>query len=352
MMLRCLFLLLIWLQVTRSFSFFSLSKLSSVRYRQQLHSSIVDHVNEKNYLLLDKFKQAKEDTLPELADSFVSFCDESFDNYLNEQISSLPTDEEKQALGKIRYEINSARKRKLKEADKMLRGVLSAGGIKEMEAKLRYHLKRSEIDMAFMVILQLNIEDAQQSGSEVAVQVMTHLRTKIQEYQDDMVSPPVRLMRLLMRTEGSDVRMEMMRQKLLVDERIKNAYYARVAALAPPASAIAGSSCAGPQTGSSCAAPTSGSACASSSSASASAATTPLELQAQEMTALAQAQCEHIVIESPQAQASTDHDHGHDHSHDHEHVHDPLRNIGPADVEVQALRDTIEDVIAQVSNEF
>ena len=217
---KLLLLLFVAINILCVSSFFNTPIKRSLSIRlQELKSSssssstsIVDHVNEKNYLLLDKFKQAKENNLSELADSFVSFCDESFDNYLNEQISNLPSEAEKQVLGKIRYEINSARKRKLKEADQMLRGVLSAGGIKEMEAKLRFHLKRSEIDMAFMVILQLNIEDAQQSNSEVAVQVMTHLRTKIQEFQDDMVSPPVRLMRLLMRTESSEVRQEMMRK--------------------------------------------------------------------------------------------------------------------------------------------
>ena len=349
MMIPKILLLFVAINAISVFSFVSTSIKRSLSFRlRELKSSttstsIVDHVNEKNYLLLDKFKQAKENNLSELADSFVSFCDESFDNYLNEQISNLPSEAEKQVLGKIRYEINSARKRKLKEADQMLRGVLSAGGIKEMEAKLRFHLKRSEIDMAFMVILQLNIEDAQQSNSEVAVQVMTHLRTKIQEFQDDMVSPPVRLMRLLMRTESSEMRQEMMRQKLLVDERIKSAYYARVAALAPSVTTTESSSCSGPQAGSSCAS-TPGTACASSPTATA----TSLEQQAQEMTALAQAQCEHIVIEAPQAQGGVEADHGHDHSHSHEHTHDPLRDLGPADVEVQALRDTIEDVIAQV----
>lgn len=342
-----LLLLFVVLNTISVFSFFSKIRVPLVRF-QQLQSSIVEHVNEKNYLLLDKFKQSKESNLSELADSFVSFCDESFDNYLNEQISSMPTETEKQALGKIRYEINSARKRKLKEADKMLRGVLSAGGIKEMEAKLRFHLKRSEIDMAFMVILQLNIEDAQQSNSEVAVQVMTHLRTKIQEFQDDMVSPPVRLMRLLMRTESSEIRQEMMRKKLLVDERIKTAYYARVAAYAPAIMAT-GSACGGSQATSSSCASTPDTACASATTDVDGSSVTPsLEQQAQEMTALAQAQCEHIVIESPRGQSATASDHGHDHSHDHEHANDPFRDLGPADVEVQALRDTIEDVIAQV----
>ena len=42
-----------------------------------------------------------------------------------------------------------------------------------MEAKLMYHLRRAEIDMAFMVLLNLNIEDAVAANATNAEQVMT-----------------------------------------------------------------------------------------------------------------------------------------------------------------------------------
>lgn len=89
-----------------------------------------------------------------------------------------------------------------------------------MEAKLTYHLRKSEIDMAFMVILQLNIADAIDGNATTAVQVMTHLETMITEYQDSLVSPPVRLLRLLIRTDDSNVRKQMLRQKLLIGSNI------------------------------------------------------------------------------------------------------------------------------------
>ena len=109
------------------------------------------------------------------------------------------------------------------EADKMLRGILATGGLKQMEAKLAYHLRRAEIDMAFMVILQLNIEDAVNAKAETAAQVMTHLETLITEHQDKMVSAPVRLMRLLVRTDDTNVRKQMLRQKLLIGEKVRKA---------------------------------------------------------------------------------------------------------------------------------
>jgi len=180
-------------------------------------------VAQKNYILLDKFVSDIDGNLTDTAHHYINFCDESFDHFLNDRISSLEKESEKKVLGKIRYEINSARQKKLMEADKMLRGILATGGLKQMEAKLAYHLRRAEIDMAFMVILQLNIEDAVNAKAETAAQVMTHLETLITEHQDKMVSAPVRLMRLLVRTDDTNVRKQMLRQKLLIGEKVRKA---------------------------------------------------------------------------------------------------------------------------------
>ena len=172
-------------------------------------------VAQKNYILLDKLENPPNGNITEAACQYVNFCDESFDAFLGERISSLPNEKDKQYFGKIRYAVNNARQQKLMEADKILRGVLAAGGLKQMEAKLYYHLKRSEIDMAFMVLLNLNIEDAVVANVTTAVQVMTHLSTIISEQQDAMVSPPVRLLRLLVRTDDPNIRKQMLRQKVL-----------------------------------------------------------------------------------------------------------------------------------------
>ena len=178
---------------------------------QQEYSSFVI---QKNIILLDKLQTHT--NITEAAIQYVNFCDESFDAYLSDRISREPDEEGKQALGLVRGEVNRARQRKLIDADKILRGILSAGGLKQMEAKLAFHLRRAEIDMPFMVILQLNIEDAILSNVTTAVQVMKHLETLINEHQDTIVSPPVRLMRMLVRTDDPQVRKQMLRQKLIL----------------------------------------------------------------------------------------------------------------------------------------
>lgn len=180
-------------------------------------------VAQKNYILLDKLENPPNGNITEAACQYVNFCDESFDTFLGERIASLPNEKDKQYFGKIRYAVNNARQQKLMEADKVLRGILAAGGLKQMEAKLYYHLKRAEIDMAFMVLLNLNIEDAVVANVTTAVQVMTHLATIISEQQDAMVSPPVRLLRLLVRTDDPNIRKQMLRQKVLVAGKLKDA---------------------------------------------------------------------------------------------------------------------------------
>ena len=170
------------------------------------------------------------------------------------------------------------------EADKILRGILSAGGLKQMEAKLAFHLRKAEIDMAFMVILQLNIEDAINNKVEKAVQIMTHLETLINEHQDKIVSAPVRLLRLLLRTDDSNVRKQMLRQKLMIGEyQLPTAQVEAASAVAP---------------------------------------VTAPDGQAQPTMS---PQCEHIVVSA-------------------------VQSWGSADVTVQQLRDTVSDVLAQMSD--
>lgn len=241
-------------------------------------------VEQKNFILMEKMEAALEGNLTEAALQYVNFCDESFDTFLNKRVDAAETEDRREKLGRVRYEINSARQKKMIEADKILRSILSAGGLKQMEAKLAFHLRKAEIDMAFMVILQLNIEDAINNKVEKAVQIMTHLETLINEHQDKIVSAPVRLLRLLLRTDDSNVRKQMLRQKLMIGEyQLPTAQVEAASAVAP---------------------------------------VTAPDGQAQPTMS---PQCEHIVVSA-------------------------VQSWGSADVTVQQLRDTVSDVLAQMSD--
>ena len=81
-------------------------------------------IAQKKFLLLDKLENPVNGNLTACAREYVNFCDESFDQFLNEKIALLPTEAEKQQYGKIRYAVNTARQQKLMEADGMLRSIL------------------------------------------------------------------------------------------------------------------------------------------------------------------------------------------------------------------------------------
>lgn len=180
-------------------------------------------VTQKNYILFERLRDTNTGgNLTEKAREYLNFCDESFNNFLDQKVAEAANDEEKKLLGKIRYEINVAKRNRLIEADIILRDILSGGGLKQMEGKLNGYLRRGEIDMAFMVILQLNIEDALNSNVTTAVQIMKHLETLITEFQDTLVSAPVHLVRLLARENDTNIRKQMLRQKLLLPKNIEN----------------------------------------------------------------------------------------------------------------------------------
>lgn len=242
-------------------------------------------VAQKNFILLDKLERPANGDLAYAAKQYVNFCDESFNLFLNERVAAAESEAQRELLGKVRYEINSARQQKLIEADAILRAILSSGGLKQMEAKLDFHLRRHDVDMAFMVILQLNIEDAINNKVEKAVQIMTHLETLINEYQDEQVPGHVRLMRMLLRTDDSMVRKQMLRQKLV-----------EAASLSPAAQPTA--------------------------AAAEGAGLGLIEAEAPQSTSVPQ--CEFIVVA-------------------------PVQSWGTRNVAVQDLRDTIADVLMQMT---
>lgn len=198
------------------------------------------------------------------------------------------------------------------EADKILRNILSAGGLKQMEAKLSYYLRRAEIDMAFMVILQLNIEDAINANVTTAVQVMKHLETLITEFQDSFVSPPVRLLRMLLRADDIVIRKQMLRQKLLYltpgGEYLSSGEIEARARSLNPSMTIA-----------------TGSACSTEMTTNDTPLNNPSSEPQQSMLPTPSAQCENILV-------------------------DAVKSWGKADVTFKELEDTIGDVLAQVSH--
>jgi hypothetical protein len=187
-------------------------------------NSFTSFMVQKNQLILDYLTNPNVANLTASVWEYVNFCDDSFDAFLNKSLDAAKTADKFQVLFNIRNELLFARQRKLQDAERILHSVLSAGGLKQMESRLAHYLRKNEIEMAFTVLLQMNIEDAAESEAEEAVQILTHLRTKIQEYQDATVSPPVRLLRLLIRSDEPAIRKQLLKQKLILTTEQRERY--------------------------------------------------------------------------------------------------------------------------------
>ncbi|CAM9569031.1 unnamed protein product [Phaeothamnion confervicola] len=172
--------------------------------------------------LVNQFLNPKGSNLTATVEEFLDMCDYAFLMHLNMLIGEAgPKSERGMRLTEVGKEINLAMQRRLVVADANLRDILSAApDIKAMEGKLKRCLRTGQVDMAFMVMLNMNLAQAREAdGAENAVMVLTHLNTVIMEALDERVAPEVRLLRLLLRTTCKGVREQMLKDNLILPAR-------------------------------------------------------------------------------------------------------------------------------------
>ena len=109
-----------------------------------------------------------------------------------------------------------AMQKRLVKADLILRGILRAGDLKAMEKNLRAHFREGDLDMAFDVLLNVNIQKALEDSDEspAAYRILEHLNTVLIEEKDKKMPPAVRLFKKLLRTEEKEVREKMLRENM------------------------------------------------------------------------------------------------------------------------------------------
>lgn len=196
------------------------SQLVQLRSAEKPHAN---YITERNQLLLSQIVNATKSTnneggnIKEIILPWMNFYDESFDHFLSQQISLSTEKETKDFYGKIRYEINVERQQQLLKAQELFKVIMNFNDIKEMEAKLLYHLSRNEIQLPFLMILEMNLENAiVNKGSENIIQLLSYLRAFIAEYQDKLVSNPVKLLRQLLRFESDEDRRNLLSKRILI----------------------------------------------------------------------------------------------------------------------------------------
>eukprot|EP00640_Fibrocapsa_japonica_P003240 CAMPEP_0113936838 /NCGR_PEP_ID=MMETSP1339-20121228/3614_1 /TAXON_ID=94617 /ORGANISM="Fibrocapsa japonica" /LENGTH=326 /DNA_ID=CAMNT_0000939399 /DNA_START=55 /DNA_END=1035 /DNA_ORIENTATION=+ /assembly_acc=CAM_ASM_000762 len=155
---------------------------------------------------------------------YIDLCDQTFMDYLRQSTSAAFMKEDSargDKLADLFAEINTAMQKRLVEADQDLREILQAAGeqndVLAMGKACKKKMKEGRIGVPFMVILSMNIIQAKEKGAEGAANMLTHLHSVITAEQDKQVNPETRLLRLLLRTDCSNVRKQMLQEKLIFD---------------------------------------------------------------------------------------------------------------------------------------
>ncbi|KAI0566820.1 hypothetical protein FGB62_6g07 [Gracilaria domingensis] len=127
---------------------------------------------------------------------------------LNERIALQGSDVE--ALTDLREAINVIMSDRIAEAGECVKAVLSVGNMTEMKKKISGLARKGNIDDAFILLLQANLEQAQKANAKEAVDVLSRALEHAQTVKDIQLDPEVRLIRALLRTEDADARSKML----------------------------------------------------------------------------------------------------------------------------------------------
>ncbi|CAM9302806.1 unnamed protein product [Scytosiphon promiscuus] len=184
-----------------------------------VESSIETKSEENSVLdsLIDQFTSPESGNVTATVEEYLDLCDHAFLTHLRHRIE----DEEVQspkanALKHIEEEINMAMQRRLAAADSNLRQVLDlAPDIKKMEGRIRTMFREGKVNMAFMVMISMNLQRAKEAeGADNAVMLLTHLTTFIMMLQDELLNPEEKLLRVLIRTDCDGVRKSILQDRL------------------------------------------------------------------------------------------------------------------------------------------
>ncbi|CAM9666488.1 unnamed protein product [Ascophyllum nodosum] len=167
--------------------------------------------------LIEQFASPENGNVTATVDEYLDLCDHAFLTHLRSRIASVGSESSTgMKLSRVEEEINMAMERRLAAANSNLRRVLElAPDIKGMEGKVRILFREGKVDMAFMVVINMNLQRAKEAeGAENAVKILTHMTTFIMGLQNEGLNPELRLLRLLLRTDCDGVRKSMLQEQL------------------------------------------------------------------------------------------------------------------------------------------
>ncbi|CAM9091371.1 unnamed protein product [Ectocarpus fasciculatus] len=167
--------------------------------------------------LIDQFTSPKSGNVTATVEEYLDLCDHALLTHLRGRIEAEEAQSpEATALKHVEEEINMAMQRRLAAADSNLRQVLDlAPDIKKMEGRIRTLFREGKVNMAFMVMISMNLQRAKDAeGADHAVMLLTHLTTFIMMIQDERLNPEEKLLRTLLRTDCDGVRKSILQDRL------------------------------------------------------------------------------------------------------------------------------------------
>ncbi|CAM9504245.1 unnamed protein product [Ascophyllum nodosum] len=156
-------------------------------------------------------------TLEEAVDANYDQCDVQFLTLLSQKAQEAADTERGEELAQLRGAINEAMQRKMAKASERLQASLGAnnrgaGDPSKMQKSITAMAGRGEVDDALVLLLQANLEQAENAGAKPAAEVLKMLGKAAQVALDEKAEPEKRLLRQLLRAEGKEERLQILGQ--------------------------------------------------------------------------------------------------------------------------------------------
>lgn len=110
--------------------------------------------------------------------------------------------------------VESARHQRMETAKGKIESLLEAGEINKLDKQLVKMVQGGEVDPAFILVLNSNIEAAQADEGSGKLSILTHISTRVQEELEKKQDPGVGVLHKLMRTEDAALRGRILRHYL------------------------------------------------------------------------------------------------------------------------------------------
>lgn len=166
--------------------------------------------------MLNSFQSIPSDTpeserlelMKKFTDMYYHRIDMRFLERLSERIVS--AGDSAPLLAELRDFISDAMRDRVTTAMEDLKEVLSGGSPRVMQQTMTRLGKEGRVDDAFVLLLQANVEEANNAGATEVVGILNELLKHATDLRDKEVAPEVRLIRTLLRTDDEQTRFSLL----------------------------------------------------------------------------------------------------------------------------------------------